>query len=55
MTCLLDVNVLVALMWPAHEAHSAAQAWLAEHYGYSVIGENGRDHILQVTGPGKSV
>ena len=26
-TCLLDVNVLVALMWPAHEAHATAQAW----------------------------
>ena len=25
--CLLDVNVLVALMWPAHEAHATAQAW----------------------------
>lgn len=25
---LLDVNVLVALMWPAHEAHAAAQGWL---------------------------
>jgi toxin-antitoxin system PIN domain toxin len=24
---LLDVNVLVALMWPAHEAHSAALKW----------------------------
>ncbi|MDQ6759748.1 MAG: PIN domain-containing protein [Acidobacteriota bacterium] len=27
--CLLDVNVLIALLWPAHEAHSAAQAWFA--------------------------
>ena len=26
-TFLLDVNVLVALMWPAHAAHTAAQAW----------------------------
>ena len=28
-THLLDVNVLVALLWPAHQAHAAAQAWLA--------------------------
>jgi uncharacterized protein len=24
---LFDVNVLVALMWPAHEAHAVVQAW----------------------------
>jgi len=28
---LLDVNALVALMWPAHESHSAVQNWFAEH------------------------
>ena len=28
-----DVNVLVALLWPAHHAHSAAQAWLARMPG----------------------
>jgi hypothetical protein len=27
---LLDVNVLVALFWPAHEHHEAAQAWFAK-------------------------
>jgi uncharacterized protein len=26
---LLDVNVLIALMWPAHEGHARAQRWLA--------------------------
>ena len=26
---LLDVNVLVALMWPAHESHARAQEWFA--------------------------
>jgi len=25
--CLLDANVLIALLWPAHEAHSRARAW----------------------------
>lgn len=24
---LLDVNVLIALMWPAHEGHSQSQEW----------------------------
>lgn len=24
---LLDVNVLIALMWPAHESHTQAQEW----------------------------
>ncbi len=28
---LLDVNVLIALMWPAHEAHASAQRWFAQH------------------------
>ena len=26
---LLDVNVLVALMWPAHEGHSQSQEWFS--------------------------
>ena len=26
-TALLDVNVLVALLWPAHEHHDAAHRW----------------------------
>jgi uncharacterized protein len=26
---LLDVNVLIALMWPAHEAHTQAQVWFS--------------------------
>ena len=28
---LLDVNVLVALMWPAHEGHQRAQEWFARN------------------------
>jgi toxin-antitoxin system PIN domain toxin len=28
---LLDVNVLVALMWPAHESHVVAQAWFTRN------------------------
>ena len=28
---LLDVNVLVALLWPPHEAHSRVQHWFAQH------------------------
>ena len=26
---LLDVNVLIALMWPAHESHAQVQAWFS--------------------------
>jgi hypothetical protein len=28
---LLDVNVLVALAWPGHQAHQKAQRWFARH------------------------
>jgi toxin-antitoxin system PIN domain toxin len=30
---LLDVNVLVALLWPAHEGHERAQNWFAKNAG----------------------
>ena len=29
--CLLDVNVLTALLWPTHQAHARAQRWFAKH------------------------
>ncbi len=29
---LLDVNVLVALMWPAHESHSRVRAWFRANH-----------------------
>jgi toxin-antitoxin system PIN domain toxin len=29
--CLLDVNVLIALLWPPHEAHDRAQRWFAQN------------------------
>lgn len=28
---LLDVNVLIALVWPAHEAHSRVQRWFSRN------------------------
>ena len=28
---LLDVNVLIALLWPAHEHHSAAHQWFGKN------------------------
>lgn len=32
MSCfLLDVNLLIALLWPPHEAHARAQRWFAHH------------------------
>jgi len=30
---LLDVNVLIALLWPPHEAHARAQRWFAKNAG----------------------
>jgi uncharacterized protein len=28
---LLDVNVLIALMWPAHQSHSQVEGWFSRH------------------------
>jgi toxin-antitoxin system PIN domain toxin len=28
---LLDVNVLLAWLWPSHQAHKAAHAWMRSH------------------------
>lgn len=28
---LLDVNVLIAMAWPAHDAHAKVQRWLSTH------------------------
>jgi uncharacterized protein len=28
---LLDVNVLIALLWPAHESHQRAQSWFGQN------------------------
>jgi uncharacterized protein len=28
---LLDVNVLIAMAWPAHDSHDKVQAWLSTH------------------------
>jgi toxin-antitoxin system PIN domain toxin len=30
---LLDVNVLIALMWPAHEGHTEVQSWFRQNSG----------------------
>jgi uncharacterized protein len=30
-TWLLDVNVLLAWVWPAHEVHNAAHTWMRDH------------------------
>jgi toxin-antitoxin system PIN domain toxin len=30
---LLDVNVLIALLWPPHEAHERTQRWFAKNAG----------------------
>jgi hypothetical protein len=30
---LLDINLLLALLWPAHERHPVARRWFARHRG----------------------
>jgi toxin-antitoxin system PIN domain toxin len=51
---LLDVNVLIALMDPAHESHHAAHAWFQENrqFGWATcpITENGCLRILSKPG-----
>lgn len=34
---LFDVNLIIALMWPAHEDHERAQQWFAhnDHHGWA--------------------
>jgi toxin-antitoxin system PIN domain toxin len=31
--CLLDTNLLIALLWPAHEDHAASFRWFSSHRG----------------------
>ena len=31
--CLLDTNLLIALLWPSHERHELAVRWFARHRG----------------------
>ena len=31
MAFLLDVNVLIAIAWPTHQAHQKVQEWLSRH------------------------
>lgn len=31
--CLLDTNLLIALLWPSHERHELAVKWFARHRG----------------------
>jgi toxin-antitoxin system PIN domain toxin len=31
MVSLLDVNILIALVWPTHPSHGAAEQWFARH------------------------
>ncbi len=38
---LLDVNVLLALVWPRHESHDAAHAWFAKSGHNTRRGERG--------------
>ena len=54
MTCLLDVNVLIALIDPVHISHDAAHDWFAEHgaagWATCPLTENG---VIRIVGSPK--
>ncbi len=50
---LLDVNVLIALMWPAHESHEEAQRWFGRnsHEGWATCPLTQAAFVRIVTNP----
>jgi uncharacterized protein len=50
---LLDVNVLVALLWPPHEAHARAQRWFAHnaHQGWATCAMTETGFVRIVSNP----
>jgi uncharacterized protein len=54
MTYLLDVNVLIALLDPAHVQHDTAHTWFATHgqgaWATCALTENG---VLRIIGHGR--
>ncbi|HKM47290.1 MAG TPA: TA system VapC family ribonuclease toxin [Terriglobales bacterium] len=54
MSCfLLDVNVLIALLWPPHEAHARAQRWFGHnaHQGWATCAMTQADFVRIVSNP----
>ncbi len=53
---LLDVNVLIALMWPAHESHARAQEWFSHQseQGWATCPFTQAAFVRIVTNPGFS-
>lgn len=50
---LLDVNVLIALLWPPHEAHARAQRWFARnaHQGWATCAMTQAGFVRIVSNP----
>lgn len=50
---LLDVNVLIALMWPAHEAHLPVQRWFSRsaRHGWATCPFTQADFVRIVSNP----
>jgi uncharacterized protein len=50
---LLDVNVLIALLWPPHEAHARAQHWFARnaHQGWATCAMTQAGFVRIVSNP----
>ena len=53
MTCLLDVNLLIALLWPTHEAHTKAQRWFVQnaHHGWATCAMTQAGFVRIVSNP----
>lgn len=53
MTYLLDVNLLIALLWPTHEAHTRAQRWFAQnsHHGWATCAMTEAAFVRIVSNP----
>ena len=50
---LLDVNVLIALLWPPHAAHARAQRWFAQnaHQGWATCAMTQASFVRIVSNP----
>ena len=50
---LLDVNLLIALLWPPHEAHQRAQRWFAQnaHQGWATCAMTQAGFVRIVSNP----
>ena len=53
---LLDTNLLIALLWPAHAQHASAVTWFATHraLGWATCAMTEAGFVRVVANPAKS-